>query len=443
MLKVQKNAPLAHRISIAKSLIPVAAAAFLATISTPVAAYVIFPGVPASSVRTVNVSTPAELSAAIAAATGPTDILLAGGNYGEVSIKGINKPFDIVVRSASLTNRAVIAELVVYNTSRFRFEALDFSHTLKAGEGLTTPGVFTSLTDRIAFTSCNFHGTKDGNANNDGMMLFLTKSTKSFVFNNDFRQSRMSLGAMAITNLFILRNNFTETREGINLDGVTYGYLERNFFTKVAPNLAAGDHADAIQVYVGSSGLTTNGLNILANAMILNSAQAQGILIQRGNPRIPYNHSAIVIRENIYYGGMRQGIWVEDSNSLLIERNTLIGATGFSFQPAVYIKNVVSSTVKWNIAHFFLYVAPVVPIASNNIDLADAVYPTGPSAQSQFVGTVSGVDPAVTNFRVLPGSAAAVAGAGAFVYGDIGRVAGTTAAVEAKFQTEWARLLAR
>ncbi len=443
MMKSEKRAPRAPRTSVAKSCLALAAFAALASLSAPAFAYVIFPGVPASSVKTVNVSTPAALTAAIMAATGPTDILLAGGNYGDVSIKGINKPFDIVVRSADLNNRAVFDGLQLYYTSRFRFEALDFSHVLKPAEGQTTAGVTTELTDRIAFTSCNFYGTRDDNTHNDGIMLFLRKSKKNMVFNSDFRQSRMSMAAQEMTNLFVLRNNFTETREGMNLDGVTYGYIERNFFTKVIPNLAAYDHADAIQVYVGSSGLGTNGLSILANAMILNDAQAQGIFIQRSNPNSIRNHSALTIRENIYYGSMRQGIWVEDSNSLTVERNTLVGATGFSYEPAIYIRNVAVSTVKWNIAPFFLYVAPVVPTASNNIDLADSVYPTGPTAQSQFRGTVSGVDPAVTNFRVLPGSEAAVAGAGAFVYGDIGNFVGTRAAVEAKFQTEWARLLAR
>ena len=443
MLYSKIQAREAPRIDFARSLSNALFAACLVSFALPANAGDDLPQGDATTLASVSVNSAAELASAITAATGPTEILLASGNYGNASIKGINKPFEIIIKSESKTNRAIFSGFTFYQTSNFRMDNIVFSRQLPNGEPLPSTSVFVKNGTNISFSSCEFSGTKDSNANNDGLMLFITASNKILVFNSQFLQSRTSALLQNSDNVFFLRNHLTQSREGLNIDGIKYGYIERNLFTEIAPNIASGDHSDAIQMYIGTPLRQSDGINILANAMILNDAQTQGIFIQRSNANTTKMHSAIIIRENIYYGGMRQGIWVEDSNSVLIEKNTTVGATGFSYQPAVYLKNVLSSTVRKNISHFYIYESPVSPVASANIDLADAVYPTGPSAQTQFQGTVSGRDPALTNFRTLAGSAAAIAGAGAFVYGDIGLVKGTDAAVESLYQTEWARVLAR
>lgn len=438
----QKTAPSAPGHCYGWRMANMLAIGLLSSIPTPVLANILIPEVEAQSVNIVTVGSAAGLAAAIAQAQGPTQIVLASGNYGDIRISAINKAFDIVITSEDDSDRAIITGMVVSRSSRIRFDRINFSHQLKLGESTSTAGVFADYSNNINFSSCNFFGTLNDDPNDDGMLLRVRFSQDVVVFNSNFRQSRVSMFIEKSDNVSVHKNKFHQTREGINIEGTKLTYIEKNQFTDIAPNLAAGDHADAIQMWIGPSGVASSGLVVQANSFILNDAQTQGIFITGKTTSGSY-HRSFLIRHNVYYGSMRQGIWIEDTRNVIIDRNTLIGATGFTYQPAVYLDVVNSANVTKNIAHFFMYQPGVTYTATANIDLSDTQYPAGPTAQSQMQGTVSGVDPALANFKVLPGSAAALAAAGAFIYSDIGIMTGSVSAVETVYQAELARVTAR
>jgi hypothetical protein len=410
--------------------------------AAPASAYIVFPGVSASAVTVIRVTNATELNQAVANATGPTEIVLAAGNYGTITIANSNQPFDIVLRSESDTNRAVMDGLTVRSSSRLRFDRINFDHVLAAGEANVTSGVTLSSASSVSFSSCTFSGTRNADPNDDGMLMRVRGSSKILVFGSLFQQSRSSAFVDISDNVFLLRNTFQESREGLNFDGATNIFIELNLFRTIAPNLQARDHSDAIQFYIGASGKTSAQILVSANAFILNDNAAHGVFV-RSNAQGSPTHSNFNIRQNVYYGPVRQGIWVQDVRGLTIDNNSIVTGPGVIYEPAIYLKNVTLANVRKNIAPLFLLDPGTTANMLDNVDLYDVISKAGPTAQSQFKGVVSGFDPPVTNFAVLPGSLAATLRAGASVYATTGGMTGTFAVVEAQFQKDAARVAAR
>lgn len=432
MPNAKTHAHIAPRNSFASRSAVAAGLAILLLTPVSAAAYIVIPGVPTSAVAVVNVSTPAALRAAITNATGPTEIRLAAGNYGDMTINNSNHDFDIVIRSANGSNRASFERLSMWKSSRIRMEKINFQLDMRPGDWDTTAGVWLLLTNNISFSRCNFLGSQNGNMNDDMNMFRAIDSDQVLLFNNYFSESRLAIAFRGVNKSSIFANRIRDVREGVNLDGVELIKVERNYISHVVPNEAAGDHADALQVFRGPSAKISKDILFRSNALILDHGKAGGLHVS--NLSHFAKHQKIRFLHNVIYGRMRQGVWIENTIANTIDRNTVIAAPNFALEPAIFLRDTSYNTVRSNVASMLLFTNETVT-ESNNLDLWDTVRPTGPTAQSQTTGNVEVSDPPISAFKIKPGSIAAGMVAGANLSTGVGGFTGTDAAIEAQFQT--------
>lgn len=418
-----------------KTLACLLAALAASTLAAPAAAYITIPGVQKSAVKVVNVSNAAGLTAALKAAKGPTEILLAPGNYGDVIINLIDNPFDIVIRSANNSNRATFSRLMMWKSSRVRLEKINFVLLLRPGETTNATGVMIRDSDHISFSRCNFLGNMNGTANDDGIAFRTLDSHHLLLFNNYFSEARIAIGMVNTTRSSLFANRIRDVREGVNFNGVETVRVERNYVSHVIPNVAEGDHADAFQIFYGTNAdaRITKDVLFQSNAIILDRGNAQALHVR--NARTSVQHQKIRAFHNVIFTGVRQGLWIEDTGAITLERNTIVRSPQWVYDPAIFLRNARVITVRRNIFPVFSMAEGVTATQSDNIDLADAANPAGPTAASQLAGNINVNDPPLAAFAAKNGSQAKQQFIGAQLSPGVGGFSGTDAVIEKEFQT--------
>ncbi|QMW22213.1 right-handed parallel beta-helix repeat-containing protein [Sandaracinobacteroides saxicola] len=363
-----------------------------------------------------TVSSAAELTALLRTLTQPAEVQLSPGNYGEVRLTGVTAR--VTLRSANPAARATFDRLWISDSAAVTVSGIDIALRLGANEGVTTAGMLVRNSRDISLVDMGFSGSPDDNPNNDGLLLRLLNVTRALVLNCRFAEARAALFVERSRGVIVASSEVSIAREGFNFSTVQSVLVDRNRFTAIRPNLDAGDHADAIQFFVGA-GSGSSGVTISNNAMLLHDTVSQGIFVRNESGLAANAFRNFAILNNAYVGQVRNGVTVIGLEGGLIAGNTLLAAPGWVLEPALTARDSIDIVMERNIAPWHLFIN-TPGAAANSVTLANRSNPGGPGVNSQVTG-----DPAVApltagDFTVRPGSLAATLGAGFVEVGFIG-----------------------
>ena len=370
-----------------------------------------------TAVPTFTVSNATELATLLKAVTGDTLILLNPGDYGDLVLRDIKTGRNVTVRSRYASNRATLGRVSVRNTTRIRFDQVNFQGPRLPTEGRTVSTVIVRESDMIHFTNCNFWGSLNGDPNDDGILLRFTASTNSVVLNNVFREAMVAISAGDSRNMQWIGNNISTVREGINIFGTQSITVDRTLFTGIFPNAAEGDHSDAIQIFTGIAVRPTKYVTLSNNAMLFWNTVSQGIFIRNESGNAAFNPARITIANNLYYGQVRHAISASDVAGVTMRGNTVLPAPGMVYIPSLNPNNSSGVVADRNITPLIL---SNVPYTSTKNTMLATSKSAGVDIAAQFVGAVNISNPAIANFAVAAGSTAAANGSGFVPVADIG-----------------------
>ncbi len=375
---------------------------------------------------TINVSTAAQLAAAIKVVKGGETILLAPGDYGAVAIKGRMLTSAVTIKSADSAHDAVITDLRIDRSSGFTFNDIDIHRPLKAGEAEWTTAVYVSNSSRIDFVGLDFTGSMDNNAWNDGVGLRVSTSTGVRVIDSTFEQWTNAVVFDHSTNIVAAGNSVTAVREGFDFAAVHNVVVERNLFTAFTPDytkgMALGDHADAIQFWNNGVKEGSSDIVIRDNVILQGTNGTHGVFFRAQDPNPAYRFTNVVVENNLYQGDSSHGITLSGVDGGAIRGNTLVTAVGGQLEAGINLGDTSKIVVEHNIAPL-LVATGTNPGAvwSNNIDVWDSRQLKGVTLASVFVTAPAGLN--VDAYALKAGGAAAALHSGFVAVDGIGAAA--------------------
>ena len=375
------------------------------------------PAVPA----TIKVSTALQLQIAIATVKGGETILLAPGDYGNVLVKYRNLASTVTIKSADPTHDANFKDLRIDWSSGFRFQDIDIHRVLGKGEADWTPLAYVSNSSRISFVGDHFFGSLDNNCFNDGYGLRVGASKDISVVDSTFEQLHIGAIYDHVTGVVLAGNTVSNVREGFDFAAVHDATIAQNRLTNFVPNLAAGDHSDAIQfwnagVNDGSSRVVIRDNVILAGT----NGGTAGIFIQAEDQNPLYRHSDFTVVNNLYNGEARNGITLSGVDRATVSGNTLTTSAGALYDPALILTNTTKVVADHNILPLLLQIGDKGSVLTANVDVWDMAYKQGVTLDSLFGPVAKGTVLDVANFAVKAGTGAAALGAGFHMVDGIG-----------------------
>lgn len=316
----------------------------------------------------INVTNAAGLTAALAAAKGGDTISLAGGNYGDVSIRDLKPTSTITLRSADAANPAHFDTLAVRASQNLTFRGLDIGRGLNTGELDYFQLSAVRDSTKIVFDGNYFHGSLDGNPANDGYGLVSQNVTALTLINNTFEELTRGAQLSGVTNMQVSYNRFLDLRsDALNLDGSQNAVVENNVFQGFYP--IAGDHPDAIQVHnIGYDTPLTN-LTIRNNALLPGGTGGpQGIWIAGAGTQ---GFKNIVIENNLLFGeGSFNGIGLSGVTGATVKNNTVISPTTDNKLMWIRINTSSDITLTKNVAEDFVLESTATDVRSTgNVNL--------------------------------------------------------------------------
>jgi parallel beta-helix repeat protein len=364
---------------------------------------------------TINVSTAAQLAAAIKSVKGGETILLAPGDYGSVNINARKLGSTVTIKSADSANDAVFTNLRVSNSTGWAFSDIDVYRPLKAGEPNFTTAAYVSGSSRIDFIGVDFHGSMDKNSWNDGWGLRVSYSDSVRVVDSTFEQLKIGAVFDHDTGLTLVGNSVTDVREGFDFSAVHGVAIARNLFTAFTPDntlgMALGDHSDAIQFWNNGVKEGSSDIVISDNVMLQGTNDTHGIFFRAQDPTPAYRFSNVVIENNLYQGDARHGITLSGTDGGIIRGNTVVSASGGTLEAGINIGDTTKVTVDHNITPLLLTTGTNTGLTvTDNIDLWDSVQKKGVTLASIFATTPAGLN--IDSYALKAGSAAATLHAG-------------------------------
>jgi hypothetical protein len=265
---------------------------------------------------------------------------------------------------------------------------------------------------------------------NTGMWIRL--ANRVCVTNCRFQDLRVAAYVQRSSGLIIADCTFHYVREGINACATERFLIRRNRFQMFLPNYAAGEHPDAVQFWMNGETTGMKDVVLAENFLALGDQRpVQGLFLTEGyippELRGTLFHDHMEVRDNIYYGSSPHGISLALGRNVLIWKNSILasphadvnriitdptGRTGSGFQPQLRLWDVHGVRVERNISTYF-NLPPTGATQARNVKLWDSQTRTGEPHSAIFGARPTASIPALSEFRILPGSVAAAQGAGA------------------------------
>ena len=273
-----------------------------------------------ASMATITVSSSSALLSAVKNAADGDVIQLAAGNYGRISLTGVNFASGITISSADPDQAAVLTGLKVTGSSGLNFDGIEFS--LSPADKYFPITVGTS--SDIHFSNLDVHGLKDGDSSNDAMAMMIRESRDVSVTDSAFEDLHHAVNFLDSAKITLSGNSFRTIRsDGIRGGGTDDLVISDNYFTDFYP--VGADHPDAIQIWTTNTAKSASNITITGNVVERGQGGIiQGIFLrdQSGGDR-PYQN--VTISDNIVLGGMYNGISVGNAQGLTISDN-VVGA---------------------------------------------------------------------------------------------------------------------
>lgn len=275
-----------------------------------------------------SVTNATQLQTALGKAVGGDTIVLAAGDYGNVSIYNRNYASTVTIQTGNWTNRAHLDGLFVSKSSNITFKGLDLGRELVAGEAPEATQLnWIRDSSNIRLNAVSIHGSLDDDPTNDGVGMVVTRVTGFRVDYSNFSELFRGIYVQQSSNSTVLSNSFDVIRSDGIVAAANNGMLiDGNSFTDFRPVL--GDHADGIQFWntsqtVGSSNVTIRN-NVIAPGQFsgVEGEGVQGIFVWDPGS---LGYKNFVIQNNlIYTHGAWNGIAATGVTGLQITGNTLL-----------------------------------------------------------------------------------------------------------------------
>lgn len=294
-----------------------------------------------------NVSNASQLKGALAAARGGDTISLSGGNYGDISIAGLNFASAVTVTSA-VGATAHFDTLRVQNSSLLTFRGIDMGRGLAGSEPEYTKLVSVIDSSGIKMDRVSIHGSLDNNPANDGVALALSGARGFEITNSRIEQAFRGLVMQQSSDVKVAGMTFTDMRsDAINVAAVIGISIDNNYFTNFRP--ISGDHADAIQFWNVGQPYGSSNINITNNVVMNGTGIGpQGIFMSDNNG---WAYTNVVIRNNLIYGNdSYHGIAIFGGRNVEIEGNSTLSRQGDNALMWVYVANSTTVDLRDNLA---------------------------------------------------------------------------------------------
>lgn len=308
-----------------------------------------------------SVSTAEELMNALASAKGGDTIELAGGDYGNLTLRGdiANFSFDsaISVVSADPDNQAVFSGLAVKNASNITFENLIFDYEYSDGDAGWLRPFKVWESNNITFSNSTFSGDVAQGVSNiydgygTGYGLAITKSQDITIENSIFETWGKGFIIDEVNGLQVVGNEISDIREdGMNLIRVENATVEENYIHDFRVHPEDPGHRDMIQLWtLQDHDIPISNVEIRGNILdVGDGVFTQSIFMGNGAARVNPSDTTmyfqnIVIEDNVIYNNHLHGISVGETIGLTIQNNTLIqvddawGAEGANMAPQIRV----------------------------------------------------------------------------------------------------------
>jgi Ca2+-binding RTX toxin-like protein len=267
---------------------------------------------------TTEVSNSTELLNTLRVAHSGDVILLASGNYANISIKNLNFTGDVTITSKDPAHAAVLSGLNISGSSGLNFSNLEVAVNPAFGNPLQV------IASRdIHFDRLNVHGSLDGDPSNDTSAMLIRTSSDVSVTNSEFQQLANAVAHLDNNGLLISGNSFHDLRfDGVRGGGSSNVVISKNYFTDFYRS--GTDHPDAIQFWTTNTTTSAHDITVSDNVFFRGSGTAaQGIFLRDETNVLPYQH--VTITGNLIIGGLYNGIMVDGAQDLKVTNNVVSG----------------------------------------------------------------------------------------------------------------------
>jgi hypothetical protein len=303
----------------------------------------------AGTARTHEVASRDALAGAIARAQDGDRIILAGGDYGDVDIRGKAWTSDVTLVSATPANPARFDTLTLNRVSHLTIKSIEIGRPLRAGE--PSYAIFANLRNVNAVTldGVFIRGSLDDNPVNDGNGLNVVGSQRVTVKASRFEQLGRGIQMSGSTGLRLIGNDFRAMRsDGMNFANVQQVLIDRNHFRDFF--VGEGDHPDAIQFWtLGTTKASTD--IVISNNQVFQGqgAGTQGIFLTDQVGSLPYAN--VRIENNLLYvEDGYNGIMIGNGRQITISGNSVLSPPGDRETYWIRLDRVEGAVLRGNIA---------------------------------------------------------------------------------------------
>ncbi|WP_395543696.1 LamG-like jellyroll fold domain-containing protein [Neotabrizicola sp. sgz301269] len=255
---------------------------------------------------TIRVTTQAELLSALKTATGGDTLLLADGDYGQITLKNtFGSPVTI---KAENDQGASFTKISLSGASNLSFDGLHLDGGFNAS----------NYTSNISLT----------NIDSDNLLYFRNVSNLA-VDNVTAKGGQFSILLNSVQNFSVTNSTFGGVTEDVmRITGNSYnGLIENNVLADTVA--VKPTHPDLIQIF-GYDGYTPHDITIRGNLIYDDPATgetaAQGIFLAGAGPD---GYSNMLIEDNLIYTGSSNTIFIGGGQeNVVVQNNTLMSSSG-------------------------------------------------------------------------------------------------------------------
>ncbi|WP_171189064.1 right-handed parallel beta-helix repeat-containing protein [Ruegeria sp. HKCCC2117] len=365
---------------------------------------------------TITVSSAAELNQALSQATGGETILLAAGDYGDLSLNGTQFASTVTIKSADPNAPASFSTVKLNQASNITFDSINFDYSYSNGDYYFQRPFSVDYSSNITFTNSVFDGDYSGGAGT-GVGLGIKSSDNVSVTNSEFKSWWKGVIATNSDGVDVVSTNIHSIRsDGLVFDNVDNILVAQNYFHDFGAMPGASDHRDMIQVQ-RANGSGSDNITIRDNIFDMGNGDHTQTIWMGGDGKDTSDpnvmHHNVLIQGNTIYNGHFHGISIDGANGLTITQNSVLHLDVASLTGGIEIPviNVTSGsknvTIDYNIASQVRgYTGQSDWNVSNN-----ALIQPGEYAQN-FTYQATAQANGYTQYVVKPGSLADTLGAG-------------------------------
>lgn len=279
------------------------------------------------------------LATALKTAGAGSVLVLAGGDYGALAVKGLTGAAGepVVLRSADPANPARFSRMELRDARHLELDGLMFDYTFEPGDKLylrpfQVIGGQDILIRKAVFDGDRARGVSVAdNGFGSAFGLSIRGSADLRLEDSEIRDFFRGLVVSQSADLTIRGNDLHTIRmDGMNFSQVQKVMIEDNHIHDFNRSLNSADHADMIQFWTNGTEVASSDITIRNN--VLNSGRGlytQSIfmrndLVDRGLAGAEMFYRNITIEDNVIINAHLHGISVGETVGLNIRNNTVI-----------------------------------------------------------------------------------------------------------------------